>query len=137
SKISGTADISVRIMPKSNGVILNIRAKICSDCNVPEKMQEIIRGASTFTFNKLGIKVYKTNLTIVNLSNIQYEPSDINIQKPEAQKPEAQKPEAQKPLPVALEKETDDKAELQSYSYIDSDKTDGNSGVDAEDDGLK
>ena len=128
SKISGTADISVRITPKSNGVILNIRAKICSDCNVPEKMQEIIRGASTFTFNKLGIKVYKTNLTIVNLSNIQYEPSDINIQKPETQKP----------LPVILEKEiVDNKAEPQNYSYTEGDKTDGNSGVDAEDDGLK
>ena len=127
SKISGTADILVRIMPKSNGVILNIRAKICSDCNVPEKMQEIIRGASTFTFNKLGIKVYKTNLTIFNLSNIQYEPDGINIQKPEVQKP----------LPVIQEKETMDKVEPQNYSYIDVGNTIVNSSIDSKDDGLK
>jgi hypothetical protein len=127
SKISGTADISVRIMPKSNGVILNIKAKICSDCNVPEKMQEIIRGASTFTFNKLGIKVYKTNLTIVNLTNIQYDPPDVNIQKTVVQKP----------LPVVLEKETENKTELQNYSSADVNNTGGNSVVNDQDDGLK
>jgi hypothetical protein len=127
SKISGTADIVVRIMPKSNGVILNIRAKICSDCNVPEKMQEIIKGASSFTFNKLGIKVYKTNLTIVNLSNIQYEPPETVIKKAEAQKP----------LPVVVEKEKDNEAEPRNLDYEDGGITDGNSGVIDEDTGIK
>jgi hypothetical protein len=127
SKISGTADILVRLLPKSKGVILNLRAKICSDCNVPEKMQEIIRGASSFTVNKLGIKVYKTNLIIVNLSNIQYEPSGINIQKNEIQKP----------LPAALGKEINDKVEPLNDSYIDGAKMNGNSGNDNEDGSLK
>lgn len=77
SKISGTADIVVKVLPKSNGVILNVYSKICSDCNVPEKMKEIIKGATNFAVNKLGIKVYKTNLTIVNLTNIKYEPSAV------------------------------------------------------------
>lgn len=86
SKISGVADIVVKVLPKSNGIILNIYAKICSDCNVPEKMQEIIKGATNFAVKKLGIKVFKTNLTIVNLSNIQYEPVSANVQKSENQK---------------------------------------------------
>ena len=86
SKISGTADIVVKVLPKSNGIILHIYAKICSDCNVPDKMQEIIKGATNFAVKKLGIKVFKTNLTIVNLSNIQYEPVSANVQKSENQK---------------------------------------------------
>ncbi len=113
SKISGTADTVVRIMPKSNGVILNIRAKICADCNVPEKMQEIIKGASAFTVNKLGIKVYKTNLIIVNLSNIQYEPSDAG----------ADKTVVQNSLPVILEKEINNKAQTQNSDSTDDIKT--------------
>ena len=128
SKISGTADISVKVLPKSKGVILNLKAKICSDCNVPDKMQEIIKGASNFTVNKLGIKVYKTNLTIVNLSNIQYEPSDINIQKNEIQKP---------PVPAAFEKETNYTVEPPNDSYFADVKINGNSDTYNEDGSLK
>jgi NADH:ubiquinone oxidoreductase subunit 5 (subunit L)/multisubunit Na+/H+ antiporter MnhA subunit len=127
SKISGTADIFVRVLPKSNGVILNLRAKICSDCNVPEKMQEIIKGASNFTVNKLGIKVYKTNLTIFNLSNIQYEPTGTNIQKNEIQKP----------VPSVLEKEMSNKAEPPDDSYIDGAEINNNSGSDNENGSFK
>jgi len=127
SKISGTADIFVRVLPKSNGVILNLRAKICSDCNVPEKMQEIIRGASNFTVNKLGIKVYKTNLTIFNLSNIQYEPSNVNVQKNEIQKP----------ISSVFEKDINDKVEPLNERYIDGTEINGNSGNDNENSSLK
>ncbi|MHB1275384.1 MAG: Asp23/Gls24 family envelope stress response protein [Candidatus Humimicrobiaceae bacterium] len=127
SKISGTADIFVRVLPKSNGVILNLKAKICSDCNVPEKMQEIIRGASNFTVNKLGIKVYKTNLTIFNLSNIQYEPSGVNVQKNEIQKP----------IPSVSEKDINDKVEPLNERYIDGTEINGNSGNDNENGSLK
>ncbi|MHB1253326.1 MAG: Asp23/Gls24 family envelope stress response protein [Candidatus Humimicrobiaceae bacterium] len=127
SKISGTADIFVRVLPKSNGVILNLKAKICSDCNVPEKMQEIIRGASNFTVNKLGIKVYKTNLTIFNLSNIQYEPSGVNVQKNEIQKP----------ISSVSEKDINDKVEPLNERYIDGTEINGNSGNDNENGSLK
>ncbi len=128
SKINGTADIIVRVLPKSNGVILNIRAKICSDCNVPEKMQEIIKGASSFTANKLGIKVYKTNLTIINLSNIQYEPPGINVQKNEIQKPVA---------PIVPEKIINDTAEPSAESDTDKTETAFNSDSDNENGSLK
>jgi len=110
SKISGTGDIFVKVIPKSNGVDLNIRAKICSDCNVPEKMQEIIKGASNFTAQRLGIKVYKTNLTIFHLSNIQYEPSGIDISKNEIQKPLSA---------IIPEKVSDEKTELPDGSNVD------------------
>jgi len=125
SKISGTADAVVKIIPKSKGVILNVKAKICADCNVPEKMQEIIKVASAFTFNKLGIKVYKTNLIIVNLSNIQYEPSDTGTQKTEVQNS----------LPVILEKKInnteqnhngDSNDDIKAENIIDEIKTENN-----------
>ena len=95
SKISGIADTTVKVTPKSNGVILNIYAKICSDCNVPDKMQEIIKGAADFTVKKLGIRVFKTNLTIINLSNIQYEPASVNIEKSAVKKEEPEVAEKQ------------------------------------------
>jgi len=128
SKISGTGDVFVKVIPKSNGVVLNIRAKICLDCNVPEKMQEIIKGASNFTVQKLGIKVYKTNLTIFHLSNIQYEPSGSNIQKNEIQKP------VPAIIPVKI---SEDKAEVHEGSNIDSVEINYNSGNDNENSNLK
>jgi len=39
-------------------------------------MQEIIKTASGFAATKLGLKVVKTNLTIVNLTNIDYRTKD-------------------------------------------------------------
>lgn len=72
SKISGTKDLYVKVLPKSKGIIINIFSKICEDCNVPHKMQEIIKTASDFAASKLGLKVVRTNLTIINLTNIDY-----------------------------------------------------------------
>jgi hypothetical protein len=77
---------------------------------VPEKMQEIIKGASNFTAQRLGIKVYKTNLTIFHLSNIQYEPSGIDIPKNEIQKPVSA---------IISEKVSDEKTELPGGSNVD------------------
>jgi len=77
-KISGTRDLQVKVLPKSNGIIINIFSKLCEDCNVPVKMQEIIKTASGFAATKLGLKVVKTNLTIVNLTNIDYRTKDEN-----------------------------------------------------------
>lgn len=117
SKISGAADIVVKVLPKSNGIILNIYAKICSDCNVPEKMQEIIKGATNFAVKKLGIKVFKTNLTIVNLSNIQYEPVSANVQKSENQKV----------APAAFEKEKNNLSDSGNNYFQSTDDINRNS----------
>ncbi|HHT78591.1 MAG TPA: hypothetical protein GXZ93_02170 [Actinobacteria bacterium] len=73
SKISGTKDLYVKALPKSKGIVINIFSKICEDCNVPNKMQEIIKAASDFAASKLGLKVLRTNLTIINLTNIDYD----------------------------------------------------------------
>lgn len=123
SKISGVADIVVKVLPKSNGIILNIYAKICSDCNVPEKMQEIIKGATNFAVKKLGIKVFKTNLTIVNLSNIQYEPVSANVQKSENQKV----------APAAFEKEKNNLSDSGNNYFQSTDDINRNSDNNTDD----
>ena len=46
-------------------------AKLSEDQDLPGKMQEITKEASTMASEKLGIKVIKTNLTIVGLSDKQ------------------------------------------------------------------
>lgn len=69
NKLNGLEDISVKIDPRSNGIIINMFAKLSGDQDLPGKMQEITKEASTLASEKLGIKVIKTNLTIVGLSN--------------------------------------------------------------------
>jgi len=70
-KLNGLEDIRVKIDPKSNGIIINMFAKLSEDQDLPGKMQEITKEASTMASEKLGIKVMKTNLTIVGLSDKQ------------------------------------------------------------------
>ncbi len=71
NKLNGLEDISVKIDPRSNGIIINMFAKLSEDQDLPGKMQEITKEASTLASEKLGIKVMKTNLTIVGLTNKQ------------------------------------------------------------------
>ena len=69
NKLNGLKDIKVKIDPKSNGIIINMFAKLSAGQDLPGKMQEITKEASSLASEKLGIKVMKTNLTIVGLSN--------------------------------------------------------------------
>ena len=69
NKIDGLESIKVKIDPKSNGIIINMFAKLSADQDLPGKMQEITKEASSLASEKLGIKVMKTNLTIVGLGN--------------------------------------------------------------------
>lgn len=65
--IEGLEDIRVNITPKSNGIIINMAARLIQEVDIPEKMQEIIDKASEIATKKLGIKVLKSNLTITGL----------------------------------------------------------------------
>ncbi len=67
TKIDGVEDVRVKIIPKPTGIIIDMNSKLNDDVNIPEKMQEIINGAAGIVSDKLGIKVIKTNLTIIGL----------------------------------------------------------------------
>jgi len=67
-KLDGLEDLKIKIYPRSNGIIINMFAKLTEDQDLPAKMQEITKEASAAASKKLGIKVIKTNLTIMGLS---------------------------------------------------------------------
>jgi len=66
-KIDGLEEIKVKIVPKAAGIIINMNAKLNEDLEIPKKMQEIINEAAGIVSDKLGIKVIKTNLTVIGL----------------------------------------------------------------------
>ena len=68
NKLEGLEDIKVNIVPKSGGIIINMQAKLAEDQDIPDKMQEIVKEATIIASEKLGIKVTKTNLTIVGIT---------------------------------------------------------------------
>lgn len=67
-KLDGLEDLKIKIYPKSKGIIINMFAKLTEDQDLSAKMQEITKEASGIASEKLGIKVIRTNLTIVGLS---------------------------------------------------------------------
>lgn len=114
AKIDGLKDQRVKIVPKSNGIIIHMQAKLDEGLELPEKMHEIMNDASSLVSEKLGIKVLKTNLTIVGLTSgkakAEVEPmiveeevapdkgKDIEVPKPEAVKPKPKKKVPKKPV---------------------------------------
>jgi len=71
-------EIRVKVVPKTTGIIINMNARLNEDVDIPEKMHEIINKASTIVSDKLGIKVIKTNLTIVGLAAVKKEKEEKN-----------------------------------------------------------
>ena len=67
-KLDGLEDLKIKIYSRSNGVVINMFAKLSEDQDLSAKMQEITEEAAGVASEKLGIKVIKTNLTIVGLS---------------------------------------------------------------------
>ncbi len=66
--VEGVTDMDIKIKPKSKGIINNMWVSLTEDVNIPQKMEEIIRAAQDTATKKLGIKILKTNLTIVGLA---------------------------------------------------------------------
>jgi len=66
-KIEGLEEAKIKINPKAKGIIINMNARLNENIDIPEKMQEVIDKTGSMVSDKLGIKVIKTNLTIVEL----------------------------------------------------------------------
>jgi hypothetical protein len=63
SKAEDISDLKVRVVSKSDGVLINIYAKLAKGLNVSQKMQQVMDKASRFASENLGLKVIKTNFT--------------------------------------------------------------------------
>ncbi len=57
-------NLRIKVVPKSNGAIINITARLYKGVNVSEKMQEVINRANKSARENLGIKTIKTNFTV-------------------------------------------------------------------------
>ena len=67
-KVEDISDLKVEVLSKSDGVIVNIYAKLAKGLNVSEKMQQVIDKASKFASENLGFKIIKTNFTTIGFS---------------------------------------------------------------------
>lgn len=56
-------DPKVKVIPRQNGIIINIFSKLAKGINVADKTKEIRQYASNFASKKLGFKVLQTNYT--------------------------------------------------------------------------
>jgi len=63
NNIEGVINPQVRVVPRQNGVIINISSKLATDSNIVEKTKEIREAASDFASKNLGLKVLETNYT--------------------------------------------------------------------------
>jgi hypothetical protein len=62
--IEGLTDVKVNIVPKQNGVVINIFSKLVSGVSVMDKTKEIRETAADFASKELGFKVLQTNYTV-------------------------------------------------------------------------
>jgi uncharacterized alkaline shock family protein YloU len=69
SKAEDISDLKVKVVPKSDGVLINIYAKLAKGLNVSQKMQQIMDKASRFASENLGLKVIKTNFTATGFTS--------------------------------------------------------------------
>ncbi|MCL4416686.1 MAG: alkaline shock response membrane anchor protein AmaP [Actinobacteria bacterium] len=63
ANIQDVVDPQIRIVPKQNGIIINIFSKLTTGINVTDKTKEIRETASDFASKNLGLKVLQTNYT--------------------------------------------------------------------------
>ena len=68
-KVEDISDLKVKVVSKSDGVIINVYAKLAKGLNVSEKMQQVIGMASKFASENLGFKIIKTNFTTVGFTS--------------------------------------------------------------------
>jgi len=58
------SNLRVNVVPKSDGAVINIFARLHKGINVSEKMQEVISAANKSASENLGIKIIRTNFTV-------------------------------------------------------------------------
>jgi uncharacterized alkaline shock family protein YloU len=88
SEIKDISNLKVKSLPKSDGTIINIYTRLKKGINVSKKMQEIIDEVNKFATENLGLKVLKTNITVIDFT-----------QKPEKSKNVEMEEEVETPMP--------------------------------------
>ena len=63
NNIQGVIDPKVKVVPRQNGIIIDIFSKLITGINIADKTKEIREAASNFASKNLGFKVLQTNYT--------------------------------------------------------------------------
>lgn len=58
----------IKVVPKQNGIIIDIFSKLVTGVNVADKTKEIRETASSFASNNLGFKVLQANYTVTGFA---------------------------------------------------------------------
>jgi hypothetical protein len=64
NNIQGVIDPQVKVVPRQNGIIIDIFSKLITGISVTDKTREIRETASNFASKNLGFKVLQTNYTV-------------------------------------------------------------------------
>ena len=64
NNIQGVIDPQVKVVPRQNGIIIDIFSKLITGISVTDKTREIRENASNFASKNLGFKVLQTNYTV-------------------------------------------------------------------------
>jgi hypothetical protein len=63
TSIQDVIDPQVKVVPRQNGIIINIFSRLVTGISVVDKTREIREAASNFAISNLGFKVLQTNYT--------------------------------------------------------------------------
>jgi hypothetical protein len=63
NNIQDVMDPQVKVVPRQNGIIINIFSRLVTGISVVDKTREIREAASNFAISNLGFKVLQTNYT--------------------------------------------------------------------------
>jgi membrane protein implicated in regulation of membrane protease activity len=63
NNIQGVIDPQVKVIPRQNGIIIDIFSKLIAGVNVTDKTREIRETASNYASTNFGFKVLQTNYT--------------------------------------------------------------------------
>jgi len=85
-KVEDISDLKVKVVPKSDGVIIDVSAKLRKGLVISGKMQDVIEKTSKFAAENLGFKIIKTNFTATGFTDekagsIQKAPEDVKDEK--------------------------------------------------------
>ena len=107
NNIEGVIDPQVKVVPRQNGIIIDIFSKLITRINVADKTKEIRETASNFASKNLGFKVLQTNYTATEF--VAKKVKEVKVIKEE--KPKEVKVVEEVPEDVKQEEQAENKTE--------------------------
>ncbi len=88
SKMENVIDPKVKIVPKNDGIIINIFSELVKGDNVTQKTEDIRRTATDYAVDELGFKVLKTNYTATGFQAPKQEKKETPAEKQSTHAPD-------------------------------------------------